>query len=145
MTTAHPTPRAALFSSTLFTILPSHYTSILTHWTKIAHLHFSAKNDDIPMERAGAINSLTAELTMLEHDITEYRNLVRTIDITDIAGIYVCAGRGKNLALNMAKQDLEDVFSSLGELEDKVREMRAELLYGFEEEEEGEKGGEERE
>jgi hypothetical protein len=62
--TTHPTLRATLFSSIFFTVLPSHYTTMLTRWTKIAHLHFSAKNKNIPMERAGAVNSLKAELEM---------------------------------------------------------------------------------
>jgi hypothetical protein len=68
----------------------------------------------------------------LEHDISEYRALVNGIDITDMAGIYVCAGRGGNIALQMAKEDLEDVRHSLGEVEEKVGEIRAEIAYGFE-------------
>jgi hypothetical protein len=133
MSTPHPTPRATLFSSTFFIILPSHYTTMLTRWKKIAQLHFSAKHDNIPMERAGAVNSLTSELTMLEADIEEYRSLVRSIDITDIAGIYVCSGLATLPALTLAKKDLQDVFGSLEEVEAKVKEIRAELLYGFEE------------
>jgi hypothetical protein len=64
MNPIHPTHRATLFSSTFFTILPSHYSTMLSRWEKIAHLHFSAKHDVVPTERADAISSLKAELAM---------------------------------------------------------------------------------
>jgi hypothetical protein len=64
MSNTHPTPRAALFASTFFTVLPLHYESICTRWTKIASLHHSAKSDIIPTERAGALTTLISELEM---------------------------------------------------------------------------------
>jgi hypothetical protein len=139
--TTHATPRATLFSSTFFAVLPSHYSTICTRWDTIARLHYASKHDFISTERAGAVSSLRSELEMLDDDISQYRELVRNIDIIDIAGIYVCGGRGRRIALNIAKEDLEDMKKSLEEIEEKVKEIKAELSYEFEEDsEKGESG-----
>jgi hypothetical protein len=137
MSTSHATPRATLLSSTFFTLLPSSYALILTRWSKIASLHVSAKSDPIPSERAGAVSTLSSQLQLLSHEIEEYRALVNGIDVTDLAGIYVCAGSEKGVALAMAKSDLEDVEASLGVLEGRIDEVRAGIAYGFDKDEGG--------
>jgi hypothetical protein len=87
MSISHSTPRATLLSTMFWEVLPSHYDKIITRWTKIAHLHHAAKSDLLATDRAGAVASIKAELTMLNQDVEEYRKLVNDIDITDIAGV----------------------------------------------------------
>lgn len=71
---------------------------------------------------------------MLEHDLEAYRVIVKGIDITDIAGVYVVAGRNPHRALQIAKEDLEDLEGSLRKVEDLIGECRAMARYGVGEE-----------
>ncbi|KAI4621144.1 uncharacterized protein J4E87_006772 [Alternaria ethzedia] len=135
MSSPHPTPRATLLSTTFWEILPSHHDKIINRWSKIAHLHHEAKSDILATDRAGAVASIKAELEMLEQDVEQYRKLVNSIDITDIAGTYVVGGKAPHRALEIAKEDKEDLEESLEMIEEKVKEVRADVRYGFEEEE----------
>ena len=47
----------------------------------------------------------------------------------------MCGGRERDIALQMAKADLEDVRRSLREIEGMVQEVRAEITYRFAEKE----------
>jgi len=133
MSTTHSTPRATLLSTTFWEILPSHYDKIINRWSKIAHLHHEAKSDILATDRAGAVASIKAELEMLEQDVEQYRKLVDSIDITDIAGTYVVGGKSPHRALEIAKEDKNDLKESLEMIEEKVKEVRADVRYGFEE------------
>jgi hypothetical protein len=114
-------------------VLPSHYDKIIRRWTKIAHLHHAAKSDLLVTDRAGAVVSIKAELTMLNQDVEEYRKLVNDIDITDIAGVYVVGGKSPHWALETAREDKRDLEETLSMVEEKVKEVRADVRYGFEE------------
>lgn len=129
------TPRLTLLDSTFWEVLPANYGKIKYRWIKIATLHDEAKSDLLPSDRAGAVNSLKAELEILEKDIDEYRNIVRGIDITDVAEMYVVAGKARPRALQVAKEDFENVEGSLMAVKNRMREIRAELVYGFEKQE----------
>jgi hypothetical protein len=83
-------------------------------------------------DRAAGVNSLKAELEMLEGDIAGYRGVVKTVVYDDIVELYVVAGRKRWRAEQIAKEDLEDVEKSLKELEQKVKEAKADIVYGFE-------------
>ena len=131
-TTAHRPTRLILLDQTFWEILPAHYHKIKQRWVKIATLHSSAQCDLRPSDRARAVESLKAELEMLEEDISEYRNMVRGIDIADVAEMYVVAGKARQRALQIAKEDFEDVEASLKGMEDKMHGIRVELVYGFE-------------
>ncbi|KAH6881649.1 hypothetical protein BKA58DRAFT_433431 [Alternaria rosae] len=133
MSTLHPTPRATLLSITFWEILPSHYDKIINRWSKIAHLHHETKSDILATEHAGAVASTKAELQMLEQDVEQYRKLVNGIDITDIAGTYVVGGMSRHRALEIAKEDKKDLEESLEMIKEKVKEVRADVRYGFEE------------
>ena len=133
MSTPHPTPRATLLSTTFWEILPSHYDKIINRWSKIAHLHHEAKSDILATDRARAVASIKAELEMLEQDVEQYRRLVNSIDITDIAGTYVVGGKLPHRALEVAKEDKQDLEESLEMIEEKVKEIKADVRYGFEE------------
>jgi hypothetical protein len=50
----------------------------------------------------------------------------------------VCGGRGRDIALQIANVDLEDVRGSLREIEGMVQEIRTEITYEFVYGEEGE-------
>jgi hypothetical protein len=132
---SHHTPRLTLLDSTFWEVLPANHEKIKRRWIKIATLHDEAKSDLLPSDREGAVNSLKAEIEMLEKDIDEYRSIVRGIDITDVAEMYVVAGRAQPRALQVAKQDFEDVEASLKSVEDQMKEVRAQLVYGFEKQE----------
>jgi hypothetical protein len=134
MSTPHPTPRATLFSTTFWEVLPSHYDKIVDRWSKIAHLHHEAKSDILATDRAGAVSSIKAELEMLDQDVEGYRKLVNDINITDIAGIYVVSGMSPRRALETAKEDKKNLEESLILVEEKVKEIRADVRYGFGEE-----------
>jgi hypothetical protein len=54
------------------------------------------------------VNSLKIELEMLEKDIEEYRAIMKAIDITDVAEVYVVVGNVKQRALRVAKENLKD-------------------------------------
>jgi hypothetical protein len=135
----HQKARLTLLDQTFWEVLPSNYNKIKQRWIKIATLYNEAKSDLLPSDRAGAINSLKAELEMLDRDIGEYRAIVRGIDITDVAEMYVVAGKARQRALQVAKEDFESVEASveasLKGVENRVAEIKAELVYGFERQE----------
>jgi outer membrane murein-binding lipoprotein Lpp len=85
-------------------------------------------------DRAAGVNSLRAELEMLETDIEVYRNVAQCINVEDIVEMYVVAGRNKWRAEQIAKEDFEDLESNLKQVENKVKELKADIMYGFEEE-----------
>lgn len=134
-TKSYQTPRLTLLDSTFWEVLPANYDKIKQRWIKIATLHDGVKSDLLPSDRAGAVNSLKAELEMLEKDIDEYRSIVRGVDITDVAEMYVVAGKARPRALHVAKEDFENVEGSLKAIESRMQEIRAELVYGFEKQE----------
>lgn len=134
-TQSHQTPRLTLLDSTFWEVLPANYDKIKQRWIKIATFHDEAKSDLLSSDRAGAVNSLKAELEMLEKDIEEYRSIVKGIDITDVAEMYVIAGKARPRALQVTKEDFENVERSLKCVEDRMKEVRAELVYGFERQE----------
>ena len=134
-TQTHQTSRLTLLESTFWEVLPANYDKIKQRWIKIATLHDEAKSGLLPSDRAGAVNSLKAELEMLEKDINEYRNVVRGINITDVAEMYVVAGKARPHALQVAKEDFQNVEGSLRAVESRMQEVRAELVYGFEKQE----------
>jgi lysyl-tRNA synthetase class II len=82
-------------------------------------------------DRAAATNSLKPELGILETDMNEYREIVKSIKPEDIVQIYTVAGRQRWRAEQITAEDLKDLEKSLKELEDKVRAIKADLLYGF--------------
>ncbi|KAF1928246.1 uncharacterized protein M421DRAFT_63273 [Didymella exigua CBS 183.55] len=126
------TPRLTLLDSTFWQVLPANYKKITERSIKVVTLHDEAKSDLLPSDRAGAVNSLKAELEILEKDIEEYRSIVRGIDITDVAEMYVVAGRARPHALQVAKEDFENMEATLTCFEDRLMDIRAELVYGFE-------------
>ncbi|KAF2851990.1 hypothetical protein T440DRAFT_447478 [Plenodomus tracheiphilus IPT5] len=119
----HPTPHKTLLSNTFWEILPSHYTSIIHRVTHISTLHTQTHSALLLTDRAAALASLNAELDMLETDLAAYRGIVRSIDITELAGIYVVAGWNRDEALRLAKGDLEGVEGGLGRVEERVWEI----------------------
>ncbi|UPX19713.1 uncharacterized protein EKO05_0009967 [Ascochyta rabiei] len=127
----HPTPRLTLLDQTFWEVLPANYDKIKQRWGKIATLHDEISFALLPSEISGALTSLKAELKMLEKDVEEYRVIARGIDITDVAEIYVVAGKSRQRALQIAKADFEDVEASLGMIENSTKEVRAELAYSF--------------
>jgi hypothetical protein len=131
-TQPYQTPRLTLLDSTFWEVLPANYDKIKQRWIKVATLDDEARSDLLSSDRAGAVNSLKAELEMLEKDIEDYRNIVRGINITDVAEMYVVAGKARPRALQVAKDDFANVEESLKAVENMMQEVRAELVYGFE-------------
>jgi cob(I)alamin adenosyltransferase len=68
---------------------------------------------------------------MLENDITEYSDVAKTIAFEDIVDLYVAAGRQRRQAEQIAKEDLEDTEDNISEMEVKVKELKANIVYGF--------------
>ncbi|KAF1936085.1 hypothetical protein EJ02DRAFT_459829 [Clathrospora elynae] len=134
MSTGHPTPRATMFSTTFFFVLPSYYDKIDSRWEKISRLYDEAKSDVIPTKRDGAVNSLKAELEILESDVNEYRDLVKGVDAMDLAGVYVVAGKSPHRALQIAKEDVEDLEASFRMVEERISEVKADVSYRLTEE-----------
>lgn len=132
LNTPHPQSRAHLFDSTFWQVLPTYYEKLETRWALIARLYHEASAAVMPTDRAAGSNSLKAELEMLETEIKEYRAIIQGIEIEDLVGIYVLAGRQRWRAEQIAKEDLEDVEKSLKEVEERVREVKADMVYGFE-------------
>lgn len=83
-------------------------------------------------DRAAGANSLKAEVEMLESDISAYRDIVKAIELEDLVGIYLTAGRQRWRAGQIVKEDIENMEKSLKEVEDKIRDMKADMVYGFE-------------
>jgi cob(I)alamin adenosyltransferase len=71
-------------------------------------------------------------MEMLENDITEYSDVAKTIAFEDIVDLYVAAGRQRRKAEQIAKEDLEDMENNISEIEVKVKELKANIVYGFE-------------
>lgn len=84
-------------------------------------------------DRDAGINSLKGELEMLENDIGAYRDIVKGIELEDIVNIYLLAGRQRWRAEQIAKGDFDDLETSLKQMEEKVKELKADIVYGFEE------------
>tara|TARA_R110002003_G_scaffold534_23_gene20394 strand:- start:32681 stop:33028 length:348 start_codon:yes stop_codon:yes gene_type:complete len=112
--------------------MPAHYDKIKNRWTLIARLYHEAGSAIMATDRAAGTSSLKAELEMLEDDIKEYRALVATIEIRDIVDLYVLAGRRQCRAEQIVKEDLGDLKSSLERIEMKIKEVKADIVYGFE-------------
>jgi hypothetical protein len=130
--TPHPHSRTQLFDSTFWQVLPTYYEKLETRWALIARLYHEASAAVMATDRAAGSSSLKAELEMLETEIKEYRAIIQGIDIEDLMGIYVLAGRQRWRAEQIAKEDLEDVEKSLKEVEERVMEVKADMVYGFE-------------
>ncbi|KAH7413622.1 hypothetical protein DE146DRAFT_761902 [Phaeosphaeria sp. MPI-PUGE-AT-0046c] len=131
--TEHHIHRAHIFDSTFWAVLPAHYDKIKKRWTLIARLYHEANSALMATDRAAGVNSLTAELDMLESDIEDYREVARTIALEDLIGLYMVAGRQRWRAEQIAKQDVEELEGSLKLLEAKLREVKADVVYGFDE------------
>lgn len=123
----YQTPRLTLIDQTFWEVLPANYDNIKRRWIKIATLHDEAKSDLLPSDRAGAVDSLKAELKMLAKEIERYRVIVQAIDITDVTEMYVVAGNARTQALQIAKEDFEDVEMSMKEVENMMRNVKAEF------------------
>jgi hypothetical protein len=121
----------SLFSTTFWHVLPTQHSAICTRISHVARLHYEACAALLPSDRAASVDSLKAELEMLEHDVGEYRRIVRSIDVADIVQIYVVAGRQRWCAEQIAKEDLGGLEGSLGEVEERVRGVRADVVYRF--------------
>jgi hypothetical protein len=134
ISTAPRQTRTHLFDSTFWQVLPAHDDKIEVRWTLIARLYHESSAAIMATDRAGGINSLKAELEMLENDIKEYRDIVKDIKLEDLVGIYVLAGRQRWRAEQIATEDLEDIEKSLKDVEKKVAEVKADIMYGFEKE-----------
>jgi hypothetical protein len=130
--TAHQTARIRLFDSTFWDLLPAQYNDIKTRWVHIAHLYYEASAALMATDRAAGVNSLKVELSLLEDDLHAYRNTVNGIAMEDIVGLYVLAGKHERRAEQLAKEDFEDIENSLKQMEDKMKEMKADIRYGFE-------------
>lgn len=126
-------PYAHLFDSTFWQVLPAHYDKINSRWKLIARLYHEASAAIMATDRAAGVNSLKAELEMLEQDISSYRDVVKSVALENIVGIYVVAGLQRWRAEEIAKEDLEDIEKSLTQLETKAKELKADIVYGFEE------------
>jgi hypothetical protein len=121
-----------LFSTTFWHVLPAHYDALNTRIALIARLYHEARAALLQSDRAASVDSLKVELEMLEHDISEYRRIARSIDVQDVVSIYVVAGRQRWRAEQIAKEDLDGLEGSLEGMEERVRGVRADVVYGFE-------------
>lgn len=99
----------------------------------IARLYHEASSALMATDRAAGVNSLKAELAMLESDIEGYRKAAKTVTMEDLTGLYMVAGRQRWRAEQLAKQDLEELEDSLNLVEAKAKEVKADIVYGFEE------------
>lgn len=59
------TPRLSLLNSAFWEVLPANYDKIKQRSNKLFTLYNEARSDLLPSDRAGATNSLKAELEML--------------------------------------------------------------------------------
>jgi hypothetical protein len=129
---SYQTPRAHLLDSTILQI-SAHYDKIVTRWKQIARLYHEASAALMATDRAAGVNSLRAELEMLETDIEAYRNAAQIVNVEDLVEMYVVAGRQRWRAEQIAKEDFEDLEGSLKMIENKMKELKADIVYGFDE------------
>lgn len=105
----HKAPRILLLDHLFWDLLPANHDKIKQCWAEIARSYDEANLDLLSSDRAAAVESLKAELELLEKDIEEYRSTVKKIDIMDLAEMYLIAGTARQRALQNAKEDLENV------------------------------------
>jgi hypothetical protein len=113
--------------------MSAHYDKIVTRWKNVARLYHEASAAMMVTDRAAGVNSLKAELEMMENDIEAYRNVAQSIRVEDIVEMYIVAGRQRWRAEQIAREDFEDLESSWKQAENKVKELKADIVYGFEE------------
>jgi hypothetical protein len=130
--TCHGQSRTHLFDSTFWRVLPTYYDKLNSRWILIARLYYEASAAVMATDRAAGTNSLKAELEMLEKDIKDYRDIVQGIELEDLVGLYIVGGSQRWRAVQIAKEDSESLEKSLEEVEVKVRELKADIVYGFE-------------
>jgi hypothetical protein len=126
-------PRVHLIESTILQI-SAHHDKIVTRWKDIACFYHEASAALMATDRVAGVNSLRAELEMLKTDIEAYRNVAQCISVEDLVGMYVIAGRQRWRAEQIANEDLENLESSLKQVENKVKELKVDIVYGSDEE-----------
>lgn len=124
--------RTHVFDTTFWQVLPAHYDRIKARWLAIPALYEEASAALMATDRESAINSLKAELEMLEKDIDEYLVVAKSIDVNAITELYLIAGRQRWRAEQIAKEDIDNLGQSLHQLRQKIKEIRADTVYGFE-------------
>jgi hypothetical protein len=129
--TAHQTPHVHLLDSTILQ-MSTHYDKIVSRWGNIVHLYHEASAALMATDRAAGVNLLKAELEMMEIDIRAYRNVAQSIRVEDIVEMYIVAGRQRWRAEQIAREDFESLKSSLKQVENKVKDLKADIVYGFE-------------
>jgi DNA polymerase elongation subunit (family B) len=115
--------------------MSAHYDKIVSRWKNIARLYHEASAALMATDRAAGVNSLKAELEMMENDIEAYRNVAQSIRVEDIVEMHIVAGRQRWRAEQIVREDFEDLESILKQVENKLKELKADIVYGFEEEE----------
>jgi len=82
-------------------------------------------------DRVEGTNSLKAELEMLETEMKEFRAIIAGIEFEDLVGLYIVAGRQRWRAEQIAKEDLEDLEGGLEGIEEKIGDVKADMVCGF--------------
>lgn len=129
--TSSTTDRTHLFDSTFWQVLPTCYTKIEARWTLIARLYHEASAAVMATDRVAGTNSLKAELEMLETEMKEFRAIIAGIEFEDLVGLYIVAGRQRWRAEQIAKEDLEDLEGGLEGIEEKIGDVKADMVCGF--------------
>jgi hypothetical protein len=133
--TVHQAPRVHLLNTTFYKALPKRYSKIARRWSKVARLHRIVSSALTAFDRAARIDALNVGIELLEHDIEEYRQIVNSIEVEDIAHLYMVVGRQRCEAEEMAREDFQDLEGSLTMLEEKIREVKVRVENGFVKEE----------
>jgi Trp operon repressor len=92
-------------------------------------LFHDSKHGIVASERETAGLRLRSLSETLQKDIAQQREVAASLNVTDIADVYVTAGYTKGEAVIKAKEDLEGLNRRVDTIEGRIKRMVAEVMY----------------
>lgn len=125
-------PPAFRGETTLTTIQTIDQRTVRIHelFQQVFDMYYDSKYAIVASERENSALQLRALSKTLQKDIAEQHEVAASLNVTDIAEVYVTAGYTKDEAVIKAKKDLAGLSERIRTIEGMIGRMAAEVVYG---------------